>query len=349
MAKEQMQIKKSLPIDKYIEFALYDKKRGYYMKKNPFGSEGDFITAPNISVLFSEMITIWIINFWRSLKKEKSINIIELGAGNGEMTFQIIKTIQKLKLYNNKIEFYIYEKSPLLKKIQMKKLKKLNVKWINRFNQLNKNTNLFVCNEFIDSFPIKQFYKKNKKWFEKYINLKNKSFEYKKVNIYKIENKFNLKMSDGQNIIEFSPLLYRTLNEISTEIKKTDGGILIIDYFGYNKKMKDTVQSIKNHKKNSIFKNVGDADITYVPNYNLFKSMIETFDLKIGGVTTQGAFLSKLGIKNRAENLSKQSRFSEKVNIYFRLRRLIDPRQMGDLFKVVFVCKKKNNFKFALK
>ena len=79
------------------------------------------------------------------------------------------------------------------------------------------------------------------------------------------------------------------------------------------------------------------------------QSMIENFDLKIGGVTTQGAFLSKLGIENRAENLSKQSRFSEKANIYFRLRRLIDPRHMGELFKVVFVCKKKNNFKLALK
>ena len=75
----------NLSLDKFINLALYDKRTGYYMKKNPFGKKGDFITAPNISRLFSEMIAIWIISFWQSLGSPKKINIIELGAGNGEM------------------------------------------------------------------------------------------------------------------------------------------------------------------------------------------------------------------------------------------------------------------------
>ena len=74
-----------LPLDKFIEFALYDKDTGYYMKKDPFGAEGDFITAPNITRLFSEIIAVWIITFWKSLGSPKKFNILELGAGNGEM------------------------------------------------------------------------------------------------------------------------------------------------------------------------------------------------------------------------------------------------------------------------
>ena len=83
---------KLLTMDKYIEEALYKKKFGYYMNKDPFGKKGDFITAPNISILFSEMIAIWVISFWENLKCPKKFNLIELGAGNGEMMKILIKT-----------------------------------------------------------------------------------------------------------------------------------------------------------------------------------------------------------------------------------------------------------------
>ena len=81
--------KKLVPLDKFIYKSLYDKSKGYYFKKNPFGKEGDFITAPNISKLFSEILSIWTILFWKNLKKPKKINLIELGGGNGEMIFQM--------------------------------------------------------------------------------------------------------------------------------------------------------------------------------------------------------------------------------------------------------------------
>jgi NADH dehydrogenase [ubiquinone] 1 alpha subcomplex assembly factor 7 len=89
-----MKIKENdiLTVDKYIHEALYNNKTGYYMRKNPFGKKGDFITAPNISILFSEMIAIWIISFWQNLKNPKKFNLVELGSGNGEMISQIIKT-----------------------------------------------------------------------------------------------------------------------------------------------------------------------------------------------------------------------------------------------------------------
>tara|TARA_B000000475_G_C15593688_1_gene281733 strand:+ start:32 stop:427 length:396 start_codon:yes stop_codon:yes gene_type:complete len=113
----------TLTLDKFINLSLYDKKFGYYMKKNPFGKKGDFITAPNVSRLFSEIIAIWIVSFWKSLGSPKKFNIIEMGAGNGEMMKILFESFQKFPLFFNSCNLIIYEKSPLLIKIQKKKIK----------------------------------------------------------------------------------------------------------------------------------------------------------------------------------------------------------------------------------
>ena len=91
----------NIPLDKFINLSLYDKKNGYYMKKNPFGKKGDFTTAPNISRLFSEMIAIWILSFWQNLGSPKTLNLIELGAGNGEMMKTIIESLKNFLIFLN--------------------------------------------------------------------------------------------------------------------------------------------------------------------------------------------------------------------------------------------------------
>ena len=111
---------KHLPLDKFLNNVLYDKKSGYYSHKNPIGKEGDYITAPNISVLFSEMIAIWCVAYWESLGCPKKINIVELGGGNGEMMYQMIQVFKKFNKFNKSNNCYILEKSQLLKKIQKK-------------------------------------------------------------------------------------------------------------------------------------------------------------------------------------------------------------------------------------
>jgi len=113
--------KKYISLDKFIDKILYDKKNGYYMRKNPFGKKGDFITAPNISILFSEMLAIWCIAFWENLGCPKKINIIEMGAGNGEMMYQMIKVFKRFDKFLNSSKYFIFEKSHFLKKIQKKK------------------------------------------------------------------------------------------------------------------------------------------------------------------------------------------------------------------------------------
>ena len=112
----------NLPLDQFINLALYDKNTGYYMKKNPFGEGGDFITAPNITRLFSEIIAVWTITFWKSIGSPKNFNVLELGAGNGEMMKVIHQTLMNFPECYNACNFIIYEKSNFLIKEQKKNL-----------------------------------------------------------------------------------------------------------------------------------------------------------------------------------------------------------------------------------
>jgi len=337
---------KKISLDRFINRVLYNKNKGYYMNKNPIGYKGDFITSPNISIMFSEMITIWLISFWEKMGCPKKINVVELGAGNGEMMFQILKTVERFNKFKSCSNFIIYEKSTFLKKIQKKKINFKNIKWINNLKKISNFPSIFIANEFFDALPIKQFVKKNNDWYEKYIINKNKSLNFfeKKTKKEYIEKLIKQRILQNQKFIEYSPLANEKLNIISKIIKKQNGGLLIIDYGYIDKKMFNTLQSVKSHKKNFLLENIYNADITHLINFNFFIKKIKNLKIDSINLTTQREFLLKLGILERAEIISKNMSFSKKSDIYFRLKRLIDKKQMGTLFKVLFITNKKNNF-----
>ena len=339
--------KRDLPLDKFIDLSLYNKKFGYYMKKNPFGRGGDFITAPNVSRLFSEMLAIWVISFWESLGYPKKFNLIELGAGNGEMMKVLIESFKNFPLFLKSCNLIIHEKSPVLIKIQKKKLIKSKVLWLSNISKIKKIPSIFIANEFFDAIAIKQFRKKDNIWFEKFVNFESQykaSFFEKKTDIRKIEKKIGFKISTNQNFIEYSELGLNYLDRISKIIKKNTGGLLLIDYGYLDEKMKNTLQAVSNHKFANILENIGKVDITHNVNFNLFRKFIK----KLGGLenslATQKEFLIKMGIKDRAEIISKNETFSKKADIFYRLKRLIDEKQMGSLFKVMLVKNRNNKF-----
>ena len=347
-----MKSKKSLnfPIDKFINFSLYSKKLGYYMKKNPFGKGGDFITAPNISRLFTEMIAIWIISFWKSLGSPKKFNLIELGAGNGEMMKILIESFENFPVFLESCNLIIHEKSPLLIKEKKKKLKGVEILWVSKIDELKKVPSLFIANEFFDALPIKQFRKKENIWFEKFVNFTNKDkafFFEKKTDIKKIEKSIGFKISKNQNFIEYSQLCLNYLKKISKIIKKNNGGLLLIDYGYIDGKMKNTLQAVSNHKIANILNNIGNTDITHNLNFNLFQNFVKQMGGLDINLTTQKKFLTKMGIKERAEIISKNKNFLKKADIYYRLQRLIDQKQMGNLFKVMLIKNEKNQFKLG--
>ena len=337
-------------LDKFIEEALYNKRHGYYMKKDPFGKNGDFITSPNISILFSEMIAIWIISFWEKLDCPKQFNLIELGAGNGEMMKVLVSTFNKFPQFKNSCKINILEKSELLKRAQKTNIKNTKIKWLDDLNELNNYPCIFIANEFFDALPIKQFLKKDKKWYERHVNFtNNKKLEYLDIlfDMQKFEKKIKFKISYKQRFIEYSPLATKYLKTIIKKIKLNNGGILIIDYAYLEKEMKNTLQAVSKHKYCNVLKDFRDSDITYNLSFNLINMIIKELGPCSSLSTTQKKFLTRLGILDRAEILSKNMPFSKKADIYFRIKRLIDETQMGHLFKVMFITNYKNKFKLG--
>ncbi len=336
--------KKFIPLDRFINIALYDKKFGYYMKKNPFGKKGDFITAPLISNLFSEMIAVWCVAFWEHLGKPNKILLVELGPGDGTLCKDLIKTFKKFKDFYNSLEINLFEISNKLKKIQKIKINSKKVKWIKKIEEINYGPVIFFGNEFFDALPIKQIYKKKNNFFEKYValttNEKNIKFLHKKANNNLIKCIKDLNLISIGDTIEYPLEALKFLKQISKKINKFDGGLLTIDY-GYTlKKNQNTLQAVKKHNYLDIFFKPGHSDITSHINFKLFSKSLSEDNLAVKKITTQSEFLKKVGILKRADILSKKMTFKEKANMFYRLKRLIDPKEMGDRFKVIFAQKK---------
>ena len=222
------------------------------------------------------------------------------------------------------------------------------MKWIKNFANLKKGPTIFFGNEFFDAIPVKQFSRKKNIFMEKYylLNKKNEIDEiYKKASNKDVLLIKKFKILKNLNFVEFPKLGLNELSKIIKKISKLGGGLLLIDYGYLKPKNKNTLQSVLKHKKNNLLDNLGKADITSLVNFNLLYEHFIKSNLKVKKIVTQKFFLEKMGILERANNLSQKMSFKEQSNLYLRLKRLLDKKLMGDLFKVIFTYKsKKDNF-----
>jgi len=340
--------KKFMPLDQFINIVLYDKKFGYYMKNNPFGKEGDFITSPSISNLFREMLAIWCVAYWKHVGKPNKILLVELGPGDGSLCNDLLKTFKQFEDFYNSLEINLLEISDKLKIIQKTKINNRKVKWIKKINEINCGPVIFLGNEFFDALPIKQIYKKKRLFFEKYVALSNDNkkirFLHKKANNSLIKRMQGLNLISIGNTIEYPIEAIKFLEAIAKKINKFDGGLLTFDYGYTAKKNQNTLQSVKKHRFTNLLIKPGYSDITSHINFKLFHKILKKNNLNVKKITTQNEFLKKIGILERANILSKKMTFKEKANMFYRLKRLMDCREMGSLFKVLFAQKKDKKF-----
>ena len=338
---------KLTPVDEFVEKVLYKPNKGYYTKKIPFGSQGDFVTAPTISNLFSEIIGIWIISSWEKLGKPKDFNFIELGPGDGSLSKVLVDTFRKFPTLNNSINFYLYEKSDLLINVQKKRLKSSKIKWIKNFNEIKRGPIIFFGNEFFDAIPIKQFtYEKNSLLEKCYvINPKTGLNEaYQAASHEDVAKIKTFKVLKGLKFIEYPKLGLIELDKIVKKINEQTGGILLIDYGYLNIINRSTLQAVMKNKRinmNSLFKNLGRADITSLVNFRLLEEYFKKKKLKVKKIVSQKFFLEKMGIIDRAKILEKNMNIKQLDYMSLTLMRLLHKDLMGDLFKVIFGFKSK--------
>ena len=260
----------------------------------------------------------------------------------------LLKTFTHFKDFYNSLEINLLEISDTLKIIQKTKINNRKVKWIKQIKEINYGPVIFLGNEFFDALPIKQIYKKNKLFFEKYVALSNDNkkirFLHKKADNSLIKRIRDLSLISVGNIIEYPIVALKFLEVIAEKINKFDGGLLTLDYGNTTKKNQDTLQSIKKNRYTNIFVTPSHSDITSHVNFKLFHKILKKNNLNVKKITTQNEFLKKIGILERANIISKKMTFMEKANMFYRLKRLLNYREMGILFKVLFAQKKGRKF-----
>ena len=339
MSKIVSKIKeKKITLDEFINLSLYKDKNSYYEKNKIFGVRGDYITSPYISSIFGEIISIYILNFFLN-KGVSKFNILEIGAGEGLMAKDIINTLKKFEKINFK--YSILEKSKNLKNLQKKKLKNFDVSWIHSLKNQNKKNLFIISNELLDAFPVKHLKKIKNIWYEKYV-FYNK--EKKEINSKYLRSKKNYKnilnlCNKDIAFIEYSPHIFKLLQEISNIIKyHSNNCFMTIDYGYYSNQYKNTLQGLKKHKKVSVFHDPGNTDITYLVNFNLIKQILKKNELNSTLNMSQSKFLINTGILLRLEQAKKKlNSDKEKMKLEMAVKRLIDPANMGGLFKVLIV------------
>ena len=332
--------KKNLRLDKFINLALYERN-GYYLSKKPIGRKFDFVTSPEISQMFGEIIGVYLLYHWKE-KINSKFNLIELGPGNGTLFKDIERTAKILPNFFENADVNFIEINKELRKIQEKNLnyfKQSKIRWSKALNFRSKLPSIIYSNEFFDCFPVRQFLNDNNHWFEKYVKFNEKENKYYSINKRVISKKIldYLNKYKRQKIYEVSFSRNKYFEQICKYLKKNRGICILIDY-GYNKKLKNfTLQAIYNHKKTSIFENIGQQDISSHVNFNELIEIAKQNKLQINEFVSQRDFLIKYGILERKKKLLTKNSNLNKNLLDEEVDRLINVDRMGNLFKCLVV------------
>lgn len=350
--------KQIISIADFINFLLFNKQNGYYITKNPIGNSknGDFITAPEISGLFGEILAVYLLNLF-SFQQEPVV-LVEMGAGQGTLMFDVLKTIKKLAKTNEVAKKFwqtcqvaIVEISPALTMVQQQKLAEFDISWYIDFTSFLANYQqkiFFFSNELFDCFAINQYIKTKHGWQLKMVAFEGKLENHNFDNLQFLLADFCPKNHSfvcqmlGQEIadsapinaiFEYAPTANIFANELATAIK-TQGGVAInIDYGYTNYEFNNTLQVLKNHQKQDFLTSCKNADITALVDFVLLQKIAKQHNLQCS-LVTQGEFLQQLGMITRAEILQKNHPQKAK-QISIDVARLTDFSQMGSLFKVL--------------
>ena len=323
-----------ISIASFMEISLSDKEYGYYRKKMPLGSKGDFVTSPDISQIFGEIIGIWILDIWIKLKEPNNFQIVDLGGGRGTLLKDINRVLK------NKIKNFIFiDINEELIKLQKKALN--GATHFEKINDIPKKPTIFIGNEFLDTFPVHQFIKKNNYWNEVCVNSDNKelffSYETTKLSKKLISSNFvNLK---EDSIIEINFKVREIINNISNFIKKNSGAAIFFDY-GYLDGYGDSFQGIKDNKPINPLSDPGFVDLTSHVNFKDIKLQAKKNNINFYGPNTQNLFLEEMGAIQRLRILERNAKDHQRKDLRIGLNRLMSDKEMGNLFKVIALSSK---------
>ena len=338
----------SLDMSSFMQNVLSHNQYGYYVNKSPIGHKGDFITAPEVSQMFGEMVGLWVMDSWMKLNFPKNFVLVELGPGKGTLMRDILRATKHIKGFHDSFTIYFVEISKPhieLQKEMLKDFPNIKFNWIKTVFEIPKQPVIIVANEFFDAMPINQYVKNRYDWYEVAVSIEPQTGDFKFIELLlssELANTLNNEYPHAthRSYLETSPLSISYIKHLATLVKDNTGAAIIIDY-GYNENNLDrknfhpTVQAIKNHKFHPILSEVGDADLSAHVDFFALAEAVATRGVIVKELTSQREFLLQMGIEVRAQILKNKASAKEAEHIELALMRLTSNEQMGNLFKVM--------------
>ncbi len=317
----------------FMETALTDPTHGYYTTRDPLGAAGDFITAPEISQMFGELVGLSLAQAWIDQGQPSAFVLAELGPGRGTLMADIVRATAQVAGFNDAAHIHLVETSPALRDEQATRFPDAQVTWHDDVSALPDLPLFLVANEFFDALPIRQFKRDDTGWREVMIGVRSAALTPELSTATDVaELAHRLGDTKTGDIVELCPALPAITTEIASRIAQRGGAALIIDY-GDWRSLGDTLQAMKNHAPADPFATAGEADITAHVDFEAIA--MSASPAKFTRLTPQGIFLERLGITQRAQALAtKLSGAALEAHVAAH-RRLTHPAEMGSLFKVI--------------
>ncbi|HTH15497.1 MAG TPA: class I SAM-dependent methyltransferase [Magnetospirillum sp.] len=319
----------------YMAEALGHPEYGYYTTREPFGVQGDFTTAPEISQMFGELIGLWAAVAWQGLGCPDRLVLAELGPGRGTLMADLLRAAGTVPPFLKALDVWLVETSPRLQARQRQTLAGRDVNWCERFEDLPADGPIIViANELFDALPIRQFEKIAGAWRERMVGVDEADalvFVPGPESIPDLPAEV-LDAADG-SIAELCPQGRALATAIGRRISMQPGLALLIDYGHALSGVGDTIQAVRRHRFHPVLDDPGAADLTAHVDFEALA--VAAVPARAWGPLTQGDFLTRLGIQSRATMLAQNAGPKVAADIAGQMRRLIEPQEMGTLFKVL--------------
>lgn len=326
----------------YMANALGHPEYGYYTTRDPFGRSGDFITAPEISQIFGELVGLWSVSVWEKMGSPARFNLVEFGPGRGTLMADAMRAAAQVPAFLKSANLVLIESSPVLRNIQAERLSAYDPTWCRSLEAVPDGPILAVANEFFDALPAHQFIRMAGGWRERLVGWDETGLRFilsagttPYAALLPPEVRF---ASIEGDIAEVQPMGLTIIAGLAQRITVDSGAALIIDYGHSESAPGDTLRAVHAHEPQDIFEAPGEIDLSVHVDFAALRRAVNS-DVSVWGPIGQGEFLKRLGIAIRAEVLGKTATPKQSMNITSGVERLIAPDQMGSLFKVLCLTK----------
>lgn len=336
--RERIRREGPVSVAAYMELCLNHPGHGYYRRGRPIGAAGDFVTAPELSQMFGELIGLWCADAWRIMGRPSRVRLAELGPGRGTLLADALRAAGTVPAFRRAIDLHLVESSETLRAEQAARLGDAGPTWHARFETVPPGPVLVIANEFFDALPIRQFERVGDSWRERVVTVAPDSGALGfAVNCTACPGAAGLGAAPAGSIIERAPAREALAATLATRIGTDGGAALIIDYGHERPGIGDTLQAVKRHRRHDVLADPGDADLTAHVDFSALAAAVRHAGAGTFGPVPQGAFLQALGIDARADRLRQSASAEQAAAIDAARRRLVGADQMGTLFKALAI------------